>query len=138
MFIAEAAAVGVAVHDADAVGANALARGQPRVHIGRDRLGAQHLREDRVALGVHLDQFGLAAAQDFGEPAGAVAPHVVHHHAQPSRLDWRHVDQAGNLRHVGGLGVEVLDPAGSQPVGQADALDGRLVICGGDRRLDLL
>ena len=59
MLIAKAAAVGVAVHNTDAIRAQFFANCQTGIHIGWDRFGSLHFGIDGVALGVYLYTRGM-------------------------------------------------------------------------------
>ena len=63
-----------------------------------------------------FDDPGLAACQQLGEPACAVAPHGIHHHGQPGVLEGLQVDQCLDVFNVGGGGIEHLHRAIGQRV----------------------
>ena len=93
VLVAHAQAVSVAVGDQQHIRMVVQGGLQADVDVRRDGLGAFHLREDRVALVVDLDDFGFSARQQAREVACAVAPHAVHHDGQAGILDRLQVDQ---------------------------------------------
>ena len=123
VLISEAAAVRVAIQNTDTIRAHRAGYGQAGVHIGGDRLRAGHFGEDRVALRVDFDDLRFAPRQNLCQPAGAVAPHTVHDDLQARVADRRHVDQAGQMGQIGGLGLEVAHRAVGQGRVQRRAAD---------------
>ena len=72
---------------------------------------------------MHLDDLGSTAPQDFAQPAGAVAPHVVDDNLQAGVADGRDVDEFGQVRQVSRLGVKIGDLPAGQAVLKLDAAD---------------
>jgi len=64
VLVAHAAAVRVAVQDADDIRAQLARLRQPGVHVRGNRLRPLHLREDGIALGMVFDDARLAAAHE--------------------------------------------------------------------------
>ena len=114
VLIAEAAAVGVSVKDADAIGFDGASQGEAGVHIWGDWLRAGHFGKGRIALRVDFDDIGPAARQDFAQPAGAVAPHAVDDDLQAGVADVGYVDQSVQMGQIGGLRLDIADRATGQ------------------------
>ena len=114
ILIAEAAAVGVPVKNTDTVGLYGAGDGQAGVHIGGNRLGAVHFRKGRIALRMDFDDFGFAAAEDFGQPAGAIAPHAVDNNFETGVANVCDIDQAGQVGEIGGLRLMTPHCAGGE------------------------
>ena len=115
VLVAEAAAIRVAIQDADRVRADGPRLRQPGVHVRRDRFGPVHLRKDGVPLRVVLQHLGLAAGDEAGKVAGAVAPHVVHQHGEPGVLDRLDIHQRADARVVGRRGIVLADQTRLDP-----------------------
>src|SRR2546425_1096799 len=73
-----------------------------------DRLGV-HTTESGIPFAVDLFHGGLAARQQRPDITLARPVHRLMQDAQAGRLDRRQVDQAIELRRIGGLRIEDLD-----------------------------
>ncbi len=57
--------------------------------------------KDGIARVVDLDHLGLPALEQPGEPAGAIAPHGIHHDRKACILDPLEIDQFMEVGNVG-------------------------------------
>ena len=93
VLIANAAAVCVTIGDEQHIGFVLDGRLEPHVDVRADGFRSLHLGEGWVARVMDFDHLGLAAPEQAREPAGAIAPHRIHHHGEACIFDLLEIHQ---------------------------------------------